>query len=103
MKIATTPDLIELAKSAEGRNRCIDLNVLRDLLDREGTHVLFFQMPHGSIEMRTAWYAKFKDIEAPATLWLDIPFDSSGFQLFNELPTAAEDANGVFKATHNEN
>lgn len=91
-KVANTEDLLFLCEQAERyptRNRAVDTDKLREVIDPNGFHLIEFSMPHNDVEMRTRWMVKFADDDLPHELWLDMSFEH-----FNALGEASVDDDG---------
>lgn len=76
-QIFTTPNLLKASKMAEKheRNRQLDTDKLKDMLDPDGKHLIVQQWQHRDyyeLEWRLMIYMKMKDQKEPEEGWLDI-------------------------------
>jgi len=76
-QIFTTPNLIKAAKMAEKhqRNRQLDTDKLKEMLDPDGKHLIAQQWMHKDfyeLEWRLMIYMKMTDQTEPEEGWLDI-------------------------------
>ena len=91
---ASTLQILEMAESARGsKENPIDPDGLETFLKPDGLHALSFKMddPHNTPpSVRTRWLLEVVDElqdgkPAAYSIWLDIPLDSSGHYVFENL------------------
>lgn len=95
VKVASTPDLIRLARVAQMRdyNRQIDPEWIEEFVDPHGAHVIEFLIPHEHaqgkevpLHARCQVLVKVDGTMSPMQVVLDIPIKE-----YNELPAVDYD------------
>ena len=79
-----TPQLLIMARSSKGTNREVDLLNLFVEVDPDGIHVLRAIYDHNE-ELRTLWLVKTLGTMLPKDVHIDIPYNSSGYEVFLSL------------------
>lgn len=95
VKVASTPDLIRLARVAQMRdyNRQVDPKWIEEFVDPHGAHVIEFLIPHEHaqgkevpLHARCQVLVKVDETMSPMQIILDIPIKE-----YNELPAVDYD------------
>lgn len=70
--LTSTKGIMHLVENAEGREKSVDRSLLKEAIDPEGPHMLYASEELSQNKLRTQWYVKIKDSDAPEPIWLDI-------------------------------
>ena len=85
-RMTNTAGLLLLAAASVGRNRSVDVDEFKKLLDPEGIHLLTMRILHNEVEWRTLWLVKMANEKEPHQVFLDVPMGG----LLDNLTVAIE-------------